>query len=343
MLSHLKSMMSLKSVDKDILENNFELALAKLNTLIKEDFRPSTTYLKRGKLCKKLFMTDDAYSDFTYIIEHCANKEEAYYERAFLNFEISNFYEAIMDADKILSIDGDNFDLKRIKILSLIYSKQDNTAVEYIYSVFSMSKYRVIQFLFNEVAKNLAQDEYSKGLRILEIIEQLDKDNPIKLLKEATIYGFVGNTEMQDKILSKIDSVFPKYFVSHFRFSDMYKEKDLYEISFLLELSIFDKHGMFTYPLKVLEGYKNHMEGHIVDSKTCFEDAIKLNPLKPEAYVLLAQTLQLMSGYDNPQYKKDAEKNYKIAENIYLKENLPQKAEDMRRQIKHLNSAICFR
>lgn len=333
-------MMSLRSADKDIRENNFELALAKLNLLIKEDYRPSETYLKRGMLCKKLFMYDDAYSDFTYIIEHCAEKFKAYYERAFLNFEISNFYQVITDADKVMETDRENSDLKRIKILSLIYSKQDNIAIQYLNTVFNYSKYRIIQFLFNEVAKVLAQDEYSRGLRLLEIIDLIDKDNPIKLLKEATIYGFIGKTEKQNEILNIIDSVFPKYFVSHFRFSDMYKDKDLLEICFLLELSIFDKHGMFAYPMKVLEGYRNHLEGHITDSKTCFEDAIKINPTKPEAYVLLAQTCQLMSGYDNYKYKKDAENNYKIAEEIYLKENLPQKAEDMRRQIRHLNSAI---
>ena len=333
-------MMSLKSAEKDISECNFELALAKLNLLIREDFHPAETYLKRGKLCKKLFMYEDAYSDFTYIIEHCANKFEAYYERTFLNFEISNFYQAITDAETILETDKENFDIKRIKILSLIYSKQDNIVTEYLDNTFYNSKYRIIQFLFNEVAKVLAQDEYSRSLRLLEIIELIDKDNPLKLLKEATIYGFVGEKEKQNKILRKIDSVFPKYFVSHFRFSDMYKDKDLLEICFLLELSIFDKKGMFAYPMKVLEGYRNHIEGHITDSKNCFEDAIKINPTKPEAYVLLAQTYQLMSGYDNYKYKKDAEENYKIAEEIYLKENLPQKAEDMRRQIKHLNSAI---
>jgi len=343
MLEHLKNMMCLKTIDKDIAENRFEIALQKLNTLIKEDFRPSVTYLKRGKLCKKLLMSDDAYSDFTYIIEHCADKKAAYFERAFLNFEISNFYQAILDVDKILKQNENNFDLQKIKLLSMIYSKQDRAAIEYLNHIFNNSKYRIIQFLFNETAKVLAQDEYSRGLKLLEIVESIDKDNPIKLLKEATIYGYVGNEKMQEQILAKIDNVFPKYFVSHFRFNDMYKEKDLLEVSFLLELSIFDKHGMFKYPLKVLEGYKNHLEGHITDSKTCFEDAIKMNPTKPEAYILLAQTLQLMSGYDNPELKKAAENNYKIAEEIFLKENLPHKAEDMRRQIKHLNSSLSLR
>ena len=57
----------------------------------------------------------------------------------------------------------------------------------------------------------------------------------------------------------------------------------------------------------------------------------------------MAQTLQLMSGYDNPEYSEEAEKNYKTAMEIYLKENLPDKAEDMRRQIKHLNSNLSLR
>ena len=122
MLDNIKYLMSLKTVDKNILEGNFELALNKLNFLIKEEYKPSVTYLKRGKLCKKLLMYDDAYSDFTYIIGHCAHKKEAYYERAFLNFEISNFFEVITDADTVLSWDEDNFDLKRIKFLSLAFS-----------------------------------------------------------------------------------------------------------------------------------------------------------------------------------------------------------------------------
>lgn len=343
MLESIKCIMTLNSVDKDIAENNFDLALAKLNTLIKEDFRPSVTYLKRGQLCNKLLMTDDAYSDFTYIIKHCADKKAAYYERAFLNFDIANFYEAITDADEILSWDENNFDIKRIKILSMIYSKQESAVYNYLDEVFEGSKYKAIQFLFNEVAKVLAKDEYSRGLKLLDLIETIDKDNPIKLLKEATIYGFTGDNAKQDEILSRIDTVFPKYFVSHFRYTDMYQQKDLMEICFLLELSIFDKHGMFAYPMKVLEGYKNHLEGHITDSKVCFEEAIALNPTKPEGYVLLAQTLQLMSGYDNPELRKDAEANYKIAEDIYLKQNLPHKAEDMRRQIRHLNSTIILR
>ncbi|MBR2430440.1 hypothetical protein IKB17_03125, partial [bacterium] len=68
MLDNIKYLMSLKTIDKNITDGNFELALNKLNFLIKEEYKPSLTYLKRGRLCKKLFMYEEAYSDFTYII-----------------------------------------------------------------------------------------------------------------------------------------------------------------------------------------------------------------------------------------------------------------------------------
>ncbi len=340
MLDNIKYLISLKSVDKNISENNFDTALEKLNYLIKEDFKPSQTYLKRGKLCKKLLMYEDAYSDFTYILTHCAQKKEAYYERLYLNFEISNYYEAILDANMILTWDEANFEIKRIKFLSLVYSMQDGVAVDYILDLFKCNKYKTIQFLFKEVALVLASDGYSKALRLLEIIDYIDKDNPIKLLKESNIYGLAGNKEKQQEIAKRIESVFPKYFVSHFRFTDMYEEKDLLEICFLLELNIFDTQGLFIYPMKILEGYKNHLEGHIIDSKESFEKAIAINPHKPEGYVLLAQTLQLMSGYDNPEYKMDAESNYRMAMEIYQKENQFEKAEEMKKQIKHLTSNL---
>ena len=343
MLDNIKYLMSLKTVDKNILEGNFELALEKLNFLIREEYKPSTTYLKRGKLCKKLLMLDDAYSDFTYIIGHCAQKQEAFYERLFLNYEICNYYEAITDANVVLTWDEDNFEVKKIKFLSLVFSMQVDLALEYLMELFDFHKYKMIQYLFNEIALTLAKDEYAKALCLLEIIDKIDKDNPIKLLKEANIYGLIGNKDKQKELTNKIESIFPKYFVSHFRFSDMYQDKDLLEICFLLELEIFDKQGLFLYPFRVLEGYKNHLEGHIIDSKECFEKAIKINPTKPEGYVLLAQTLQLMSGYDNPEYKKDAEKNYQKALEIYQKENLHDKVEDMKRQLKHLNSNLSFR
>ena len=92
-----------------------------------------------------------------------------------------------------------------------------------------------------------------------------------------------------------------------------------------------------------LEGYKNYLEGHIIDAKECFEKAIKYNPQKPEGYVLLAQTLQLMSGYDNSSLKYDAEENYKKALAIYESENLLDKVDDMKRQIRHLNSTLSFK
>lgn len=343
MLDNIKYLMCLKTVDKNIADNNFETAFNKLNFLIREEYKPSETYLKRGKLCKKLLMYEDAYSDFTYIIGHCANKKEAYFERVFLNFEISNYYEAIIDANIVLSWDEENFEIKRIKFLSMVYSAQEDLSISYVLELFDFHKYRAIKFIFNEVALTLAKDELAKALKLLEIIDILDKDNPIKLLNEANIFGLAGDKEKQNEIMNRIQSVFPKYFVSHFRFYDMYQDKDLLEISFLLELEIFDKQGLFLYPFRVLEGYKNHLEGHIIDSKECFEKAISLNSTKPEGYVLLAQTLQLMSGYDNPQYKIEAENNYKKAMEIFKNQNLPEKVEDMKRQLKHLNSTLTFK
>ena len=338
MLDNIKYLMSLKSIDKCIAENQFDIALEKLNFLIKEEYKPSETFLKRGRLCHRLLMLEDAYSDFTYIITHCVKKEEAYYERLNLNFEMSNYYEAVLDANKILSWDTNNFNINRIKFLSYVYSSQEEIAKNFILSIFEFNKYKTIQFIFQEVAITLAKDELAKGLKLLQIIDMIDKDNPIKLLKEASIYELAGKNDRKNEIIKKLDSVFPKYFISHFRFTDMYQDKDLMEICFLLELKIFDKQNLFAYPMKILEGYKNHIEGHIIDSKECFEKAVEINPKKPEGYVLLAQTLQLMSGYDNPDYMIDAEKNYKIAMDIYQKESLTDKAEEMKRQIKHIHS-----
>ena len=343
MLDSIKNLMCLKSIDKYIAEDNFELALDRLNFLISEEFRPADTFLKRGKLCKKLLMYEDAYSDFTYIITHCVKKDEAFFERLLLNFEMANFDGAIRDAETILNYDKDNFDVKRIKFLSLVYTSQENIAKDYILQIFDYDKYRTIQFLFKEVAMVISQDELAKGLKLLNVIDFIDKDNPIKLLKEANIYGITNHIDKQNEILAKIDSIFPKYFISHFRFWDMYQDKDLMQICFLLELKLFDKQNLFAYPMQILEGYKNHIEGHIIDSKECFERAIEINPNKPEGYVLLAQTLQLMSGYDNPEYKKDAEENYKIALEIYQKEQLLDKAEEMKRQLRHLNSTLLLK
>ena len=47
MLDNIKHLLLFKSVDKDIADNNFESALEKLNYLIKEEFKPSETFLKR--------------------------------------------------------------------------------------------------------------------------------------------------------------------------------------------------------------------------------------------------------------------------------------------------------
>ena len=81
MLDNIKYLVCIKTIDKLISENNYDLALEKLNYLIAQEYKPSETFLKRGKLCHKLLMLDDAYSDFTYIITHCAKKEKAYYNR----------------------------------------------------------------------------------------------------------------------------------------------------------------------------------------------------------------------------------------------------------------------
>ena len=50
-----------------------------------------------------------------------------------------------------------------------------------------------------------------------------------------------------------------------------------------------------------------------------------------------------MSGYDNPEYRFEAELNYKKALEIFQNENLLDKVEDMKRQIKHLNSNLSFK
>ena len=50
-----------------------------------------------------------------------------------------------------------------------------------------------------------------------------------------------------------------------------------------------------------------------------------------------------MSGYDNTEYKLEAEKNYQKAMEIFEKENLTDKVDDMKRQIKHLNSKLSFK
>ena len=343
MLENIKKLFTLKYVDNCINKGKYDLALESLNALINEGYKPAETFLKRGQLCHKLLMLDDAYADFSYIINNCTNKYQAYYERMKLNYEINNYYETITDANKLLSLEPLNFEYNRYKFLSYLGTGQVELAANFISNIFDDNKYQIIQFILQETAKIIAEDELAKALRILDVIELIDPDNPIKIFKESTIYGLAGDKNKQNELLKKLDSVFPKYFISHFKFTDMYEERDLLEISFLLELRVFDKLKCFEYPMNILEGYKYQMEGHIIDSKESFERAISINPNKPEAYVLLAQTLQLMSGYDNPAYKSDAEINYKKAMTIYQQENLTAKSEAMKRQIKHLNSNLSFR
>ena len=341
MLENIKYLVMLKSAEKNISDGQYEKAMETLNFLISENYKLSETMLKRGALCRKLLMSEDAYSDFTYIINNCADKINAYAERMRLNFEMGNYYEAIIDASRYEeSLVGNSDEIILIKFLSMVYSEQSETAKDYILEIFQLNKFKTLQFIFNETAKIIAEDDLSHALQLLNIIDIIDKDNPIKLLKEANIYSLAGENDKSKEIMLKLRTAFPKYFISHFRFTDMYEERDLLEISFLLELKIFDKEEAFAYPMTILEGYKNYMEGKITDAQECFEKAVQIQPSKPEAYVLLAETLQLMSGYKSQQYKDDAEKNYRIAMEIYESENLTNKAEDMKRQLKHLNSSI---
>ena len=343
MLDDIKNYLTFNYVDKCIGDKNYDLALEKLNSLVEQEYKLSETIFKRALLCKKLLMYEEAHADLTYIITNCKDKQRAYYERMKLNFETSNFYETISDANKILKDIPDNFECKKYKIISYIYAEQPDLAKSLLLDMFEQNKFKAIQFLFNETAQNIASDELARALKLLDIIEIIDPDNPIKIFKESNIYGLAGKKEKESELLKKLDSVFAKYFISHFKFTDMYEERDLLETCFLLELKIFDKQNCFEYQMNILEGYRAYMEGRIIDSKEAFEKAVKINPDKPDGYVLLAQTLQLMSGYDNPAYKQDAETNYKKAMAIYQKENLTAKTEDMIRQIKHLNSMLSLR
>ena len=342
MLDSIKQILALKSVDSHILASNYDLALEKLNYLIRSGYRPDETRYRRGKLFRLLLMSDEAYSDLTYVIKHYPHFLEAFRERMRLNYEISNFKEAVSDTDCILSEEPENKEAQRIKFLSLVFSSCMEKAKDFVYYICKNNKYRAVQILLNTTAEMISIDELAKALKILEIIDIIDKDNPIKLLKEANIYALAGEEDKQKEVLQKIDSVFPKYFISHFKFGDIFESRDLLEISFLLELKIFDKQNLFAYPMAILEGYKDNLEGHITDSKTCFEKAIEINPNKPEAYVLLGQTFQLLSGFDNPEYKKEAQLNYQKALELYESSNIVTKAEDMKRQIRHLNSSITF-
>lgn len=340
MFNGIKNLITLKAIDKNISNKEFDIALEKLNSLIYDGTCAYEAYLRRGKLCKKLLMTDDAYSDFTYIISHCQEKFEAYKERLSINYETGNYTEAITDADWLIANSENNYEYKRIRFLSLLYMSLNEEAVKYVSELFDYNKYKIIHFLLTETAAAFALNEHAKSLKLLELINNFDDNNPLKLLNESTIYGATGNTDKQNELLKQIENEFPKYFISHFKYTDMYEARNIYEIYFLLEMRNFDKHNLFTYQMTLLEGYKNWEEGHISDAKEAFEKAVNINPEKPEGYVLLAQTLQLMSGYDNPEYIKDAEDNYKKAMEIYQKEKLPTKVDEMKRQIKHLNSSI---
>ena len=340
MFENIKSIIVYKTIDKLIHDGQYESALEKLNQLISIGFKPVDTMLKRGNLCHKLLMTEDAYSDYTYIINNYTQKADAYEARMNLNFEIGNYYEAIIDATRYEEYKSSDENTQRVKFLSMVYTEQCEEAKNYILEAFNQNKYKVLQYLFNKTAQLITEDDLSHALKILQIIDIIDKDNPIKLLKEANIYALGGDKQKESEIMLKLRTVFPKYFISHFRFTDLYEERDLLEICFLLELKIFDKEEAFAYPMSILEGYRNYTEGHITDAKESFEKAITICPQKPEGYVLLAETLQLMSGYKNSDFKELAEKNYKIAMQIYESENLLYKAENMRRQLKHLNSNI---
>lgn len=340
MLEDIKNKFYFHSIDKLISHKNYDEAFQRLNCLADSGYRLFDVILKRGNLCKKLLMSDEAYSDFSYLINNFFDNEPAYRERMLLSFELENYKNAINDAEKLLQKNPDNLDIKMIKFFSYVFLGNYDEAKNLIMDIFNFNNYKIIQFILNECAKLVSQNELSKGLKLLEIIELIDSDNPLKLLNEANIYGLVGDEVKKSEILTKIEAVFPKYFLSHYKFTDIYEDRDLLEICFLLELKIFDKYDLFSYQMSILEGYKFNIEGHIIDSKEAFEKAVNINSDLPEAYVLLAQTLQLMSGYDNPQYKEEAYQNYKKALSIYEKSNMALRAEDMKRQIQHLNSMI---
>ena len=65
-----------------------------------------------------------------------------------------------------------NLNVKYIQ--RLFIDKVGRTPKDYIMEIFEFHKYRAIQFLFNEVAVVLAKDEYSKGLRLLELIDSIE-------------------------------------------------------------------------------------------------------------------------------------------------------------------------
>ena len=340
MFYNIKNFIKYISVNNYTKKSNYDLALNVLNQLINDEFMLEKTIIQRGIICYKLFMQDEAYSDFTYAITHFHNCYEAYYYRMKLNFEMNNYLQAISDAEKLIINEPDNIEYVKYKFNSIVFSNSLNQASAYILHKFNKNKYKAIQYILNQMANYIAENEYAKGLKLLDVIELIDPNNPLKVYNEAQIYGLTGDKNKEEKLLKDLDSIFPKYFISHFKFTDMFETRDLLETCFLLELQLFDKQNYFDYPMTILKGYRANLEGRITDSKEAFEQAIKINPEKPEGYVLLAQTLQLLSGYDNHSYINEAEKNYKIAMKIYQSENLNLKIEDMKRQIKHLNSNL---
>ena len=204
MLDGIKNIINLRSIDKNISNNEFDIAFEKLNTLIYDGECTEEAYLKRGLLCKKLLMTDDAYSDFTYIITHCKKKYEAYKERMYINFEIGNFSEAISDADWLVTNSENKFEFLRIKILSILYSSQKENAIEVISEIFEHKKYKILHFLFNETAEAMSANEHGKALKLLDAVDEFDENNPLKMLNEANIYFLAGQQEKQKEILQKI-------------------------------------------------------------------------------------------------------------------------------------------
>ena len=230
MLENIKNYVSFKHADKYINNGNYDLALDILNTLVKEDFRPADTYLKRGMLCHKLLMLEDAYSDFTYVITHCVNKEKAYYERMKLNYELSNFAGVISDANMLLHTNPTNTECQRYRLLGLVFNSQKESAANYIMQISCNNKYLAIQYILKETANCVAYDELAKGLKLLEIIELIDADNPMKIFQQANIYGLAGEKEKEKELLNLLETAFPKYFISHFRFTDMFEERNLLEI-----------------------------------------------------------------------------------------------------------------
>ena len=118
MLESIKQLFTLKSIDNLINNQNYDLALKQLNLLIYNGFRPCESYFKRAKLCRKLLMTEEAYSDLTSLIKNYEDNLNVYKERMELNFEIQNFKEAMSDSSRILKEFPEDKNAQRIYFLS---------------------------------------------------------------------------------------------------------------------------------------------------------------------------------------------------------------------------------